>query len=185
MHQWIKKRNKKTHTNLNVSVICCGFVKLLSQFERNFSVFEGAQRLYDNFVILMTYDNCGFGNIAYLPSGKTNTYGGKNNNQKLLKYNINCIENLMHSNTLDCTIAPCTCKVIRGILSFCKKISYFYLPSAFMYSSKFWLSTSFQVAQNASTILRVWNAVMKHSCPWTVTEFTVSPGFAESKAQTN
>lgn len=114
-----------------MSVICCGFVKLLSQFERNVSVFEGAQRLYDNFVILMTYDNCGFGNIAYLPSGKTNTYGGKNNNQKLLKYNINCIENLMHSNTLDCTIAPCTCKVIRGILSFCKKKILFLLTQCF------------------------------------------------------
>lgn len=66
-----------------MSVVCCGFVKLLSQFEGNLSIFEGAQRLYDNFVTLMTDDNCGFGNITYLPSGKTNTCGTKN--QKTLQ----------------------------------------------------------------------------------------------------
>lgn len=34
-----------------------------------------------------------------------------------------------------------------------KRRTYLYPPRAFMYSSKFWLSVSFQVAQNASTIL--------------------------------
>lgn len=56
-----------------MSVIRCGFVKLLSQFERNLSVFEGTQCLNNNFIPLVADDNCGFGNIAYLPSGKANT----------------------------------------------------------------------------------------------------------------
>lgn len=63
-------------TNLYIPVICSGFVKLLSQCEGDLGVLESAQRFNDDLISFMADDDCGFGDISYLPCCKANTWGG-------------------------------------------------------------------------------------------------------------
>lgn len=58
---------------LTVSVICSGFIKLLSQVETNLCVLERALSSDHHFVPLLADDHGWFGHISHLPGGKAHT----------------------------------------------------------------------------------------------------------------
>lgn len=57
-------------THFAVSVIGSGLVKLLSQFEGDLCVLEGALGADHHLVVLLTDDHSWFGHISNLPGGK-------------------------------------------------------------------------------------------------------------------
>lgn len=62
---------------LTVSVICRGFIKLLSQVETDLRVLECALSPDHHLAPLLTDDYCGFCHISHLPSGKAHTWNSK------------------------------------------------------------------------------------------------------------
>jgi len=61
-------------TYFAVPVISCGFVKFLSQFEGDLSVFEGALGADHHLVSLLADDYSRLGHITDLPGGKAHTW---------------------------------------------------------------------------------------------------------------
>lgn len=127
-----------------VSVISGGFVELLPQREADICVFEGALGADRHLVSLLADDDGRLGHIPDLPGGKTHTWGKETGTKMILSifFSLSCV--------YYCTVCIKKCSFLAVIFP-----QRFDSPSAFMYSSKFSLSTSFQVAQKASTMVKV------------------------------
>lgn len=73
----------------NMTVIRCCLIKLLSQFGRQLGVSEGALGLHHHLISILADHYCGFGDVAHLSCGKTNTCQNKHDNvQQLLLFPI-------------------------------------------------------------------------------------------------
>lgn len=124
-----------------VPVVDGGLVELLSKFKGDLGVLEGALGADHHFISFVADDHRRFGHITDLPGGEAHAcVNTKNPLQKQLQFSFDLLKMEKSSNPM--------------LKSHCS-------PSAFMYSSKFSLSTSFQVAQKASTMLKVWQGYLQ------------------------